>query len=87
MTVVDWFIPRARAMFRIAIGRRTRTCSWTTRVAPTEVQCAFPFRPTVYKFLVNEIAIESQTETVESTVYATAQIDGRGVHRIQIELA
>jgi hypothetical protein len=51
------------------------------------VRVPLPAGSRVIKSLVNEVEIESQTETVESTVYATAQIEGRGVHRIQIELA
>jgi len=40
----------------------------------------------VLKALLNGNAVEAKMETVESTVYATAQVQGRGVHRLQLEL-
>jgi len=78
---------RGYVLYRYRQEGNTITLDCTSCADKATLRVPLPAGTRVTSLLLNGKAVALKMETVEQTEYATVDVEGRGVHRLQLELA
>jgi hypothetical protein len=78
---------RGYVLYRYQRSGKTISLDYTSCADKATLQVPLPQGSRLTRGFLNGQALDLQIEMIESTAYATAQIEGRGAHSLRIELA